>query len=91
MNVQKVQSVDAAIRTLSEDERRKVFSWFRQLENWENDEFTREHSKQTPYKDVRVLNTSDDINIFFRLDPGKNEITILDIAKPSRFATASSE
>ena len=89
LSVQKTQSIDAAIRTLSDEERQKVFAWFTHLRNWENDEHTRKMSKRTADKDVHVLNTSDDIRIFFRLDPDKNEITILDIAKPSRFATAN--
>ncbi|HEX3149087.1 MAG TPA: hypothetical protein VHR66_13485 [Gemmataceae bacterium] len=88
MNVQRAPSVHAAIRTLSEDERQRVFAWFTHLENWENDAHTRKISGQTADKDVFNLNTSDDINIFFRLDAAKNEIAILDIAKLSRFAAA---
>ena len=42
-------------------------------------------SKLSAYDDVLVLNTSDDIRIFFKLDPNMQEITVLDIAKPSRF------
>jgi mRNA-degrading endonuclease RelE of RelBE toxin-antitoxin system len=85
MKVSKQRSVDAAIRTLDEVERRKVSSWFNHLENWENDEHVRTMSRSTAYKDVYVLNTSDDIRIFFKLDLSKQEISIIDIAKPSRF------
>jgi mRNA-degrading endonuclease RelE of RelBE toxin-antitoxin system len=85
MNVSKHRSVDAAIRTLSEEERRKVSAWLDHLENWENDEQVRKMSKRTIYQDVYVLNTSDDIRIFFKLDLQNNEISIIDIAKPSRF------
>jgi hypothetical protein len=52
MKVSKLRSVDAAIRTLDEDERRKVFAWLRHLENWENDEHVRKLSKATVSKDV---------------------------------------
>ena len=41
-------------------------------------------SKRTIYQDVYVLNTSDDIRIFLSLVQN-NEISIIDIAKPSRF------
>jgi hypothetical protein len=88
MNVIKMRSVDAAIRTLSEREKKKVFAWFNQLANWENDPHTREISKPSIYDDVYVLNTSDDIRVFFKLDLQKKEITVLDIAKPSRFEAA---
>ncbi len=85
MKVSKQRSVDAAIRTLSEEERRKVSAWLLHLENWENDEQVRKMSKRTIYQDVYVLNTADDIRIFFKLDIQNNEISIIDIAKPSRF------
>jgi len=77
--------VDAGVKTLSPDERQKVFAWFAHLGNWENDEHTRSISKPTIQKDVYALNTSDDIRIFFKLDLANHVITILDIAKPSRF------
>jgi hypothetical protein len=85
MKVSKLRSVDAAIRTLDESERRKVFAWLQHLENWENDEHVRKMSKSTVDKDVHVLNTSDDLRIFFKLDLARKEISVIDIAKPSRF------
>jgi hypothetical protein len=85
MKVIKLRSVDAAIRTLDESERGKVFAWLHHLENWENDEHVRKMSKRTSHDDVYVLNTSDDLRIFFKLDGPNQEISIIDIAKPSRF------
>jgi hypothetical protein len=85
MKVSKQRSVDAAIRTLDENDRRKVAAWLQHLANWENDEHVRRMSKLTGHDDVRVLNTSDDIRIFFKLDLPKREISVIDIAKPSRF------
>jgi mRNA-degrading endonuclease RelE of RelBE toxin-antitoxin system len=85
MKVSKLRSVDAAIRTLDESERRKVFAWLGHLENWENDDHVRKMSRLTVYKDVYVLNTSDDLRIFFKLDLPNQEISVIDIAKPSRF------
>jgi len=87
MKVRTQQPVNAAIRTLDESERGKVFAWLRHLENWENDEHVRKMSKVIRPDNVYVLNTSDDIRIFFKLDPAKQEISIIDIAKPSRFAS----
>jgi hypothetical protein len=54
MKVSKQRSVDAAIRTLSEEDRRKVLAWLGHLENWQNDEQVRKMSKQTIYQDVYV-------------------------------------
>jgi mRNA-degrading endonuclease RelE of RelBE toxin-antitoxin system len=88
MRVTKTTSVDAAIRTLSEDDRQLVFSWLDHLKNWENDEQVRNMSEAMVYNNTFVLNTSDDIRIFFTLDVEKKAITIVDIAKPSRFETA---
>jgi hypothetical protein len=85
MKVSKYRSVEAAIRTLDEEERQKVFAWFAHLENWEKDEHIRNMSKPTGQKNVYVLNTSDDIRIFFVLDAKRHEISVIDIAKPSRF------
>jgi len=85
MKVSKLRSVDVAIRTLDESERRKVFAWLQHLENWEHDEHVREMSKPTIEKDVYVLNTSDDIRLFFTLDLPNHEISVIDLAKPSRF------
>jgi hypothetical protein len=86
MKVSKLRSVVAAIRTLDESDRRKVFAWLQQLENEENAEQVRKMSRPTVYKDVYVLDTPDDIRFFFKLDLAKQEISIIDIAKPSRFA-----
>jgi mRNA-degrading endonuclease RelE of RelBE toxin-antitoxin system len=85
MKVSKQRSVDAAIRTLSEEERRKVHAWLDHLKNWENDEHVQKRSKRTIYQDIYVLNTSDDLRIFFKLNLQDNEIWVIDIAKPSRF------
>jgi mRNA-degrading endonuclease RelE of RelBE toxin-antitoxin system len=85
MKVIKPQSVTVAIRTLCEEDRRKIIAWFDHLGNWEHDEHVQKLSKKTSEKDVYVLNTSDDLRIFFQLDIPKQEIVIVDIAKPSRF------
>jgi len=85
MKVIKQPAVEAAIRTLSPEERRRVFAWLDTLQNWENDAHVRKMSKPSRYEDTYVLNTSDDLRIFFTLDLQKNEISVIDIAKPSRF------
>jgi mRNA-degrading endonuclease RelE of RelBE toxin-antitoxin system len=84
-------SVTAAIKTLDADENRKVRSWLDHLKNWEHDEHLRSTSKAMIYKDTYVLNTSDDIRIFFTLDVKKKAITVVDIAKPSRFEAAGAQ
>jgi mRNA-degrading endonuclease RelE of RelBE toxin-antitoxin system len=88
MKVVKTRAVDVAVRTLSHEEQRKVFAWFAHLGNWETDELVRNKSKAMIYKDTFVLNTSDDIRIFFTLNEANNEIVIIDLAKPSRFEVA---
>lgn len=88
MKVVKTSAVNTALRTLAEDERRVVSSWFDHLGNWDNDEHIRKMSNATAYKDTYALTTSDDFKIFFTLDEAKKEIVILDLARPSRFQIA---
>jgi hypothetical protein len=88
MDVEQIPSVDAALRTLGDEERRQVIAWIDNLRNWDNDPHTRKISKPTgAVPNVYFLNTSDDVRIFFKLDSKRNQITVVDIAKPSRFAT----
>ncbi len=84
MNVIKPEYVDTALRTLTVDERRKVFSWFDQLKNWENDEHLRHLAKAMNDDATYALTTPDDMRIFFTLDEAEGEIVILDLARPSR-------
>lgn len=79
MNVVQTPPVQIAIRTLSEEDRRRVWAWFDHLRNWESDSFVREHSEKLPSSsNVYVLKTSTDDRIFFRLEG--DQIEILDIA-----------
>jgi mRNA-degrading endonuclease RelE of RelBE toxin-antitoxin system len=78
-------SVTVAIKTLDADDCRKAISWLDHLKSWENDEQLRSTSTAMTYKDTYFLNTPDDIRIFFTLDAKKKTITVIDIAKPSRF------
>ncbi len=84
-------SMTAAIKALSSEESQKVLSWLDQLKNWENDERLRKMTEPMIYQDTYVLNTSDDVRIFFTLNPKKKVITILDFSKPSRFETAGAQ
>ncbi len=88
MKVIKTRAVDAALRTLDEDDRRKLFSWFDHLGNWENYPHVREMAKPTIDRDTYALNTSDYMRIFFRLNDAEREIVIVDLARPSLFPVA---
>lgn len=80
MKVVQTPPVEIAIRTLGEEDRRKVWAWFDLLGNWEHDSFIRERSEKLPSSpNVYVVKTSDDgLRIFFRLE--EDRIEILDIA-----------
>lgn len=88
MKVIKTRAVDMDLRTLDEDDRRKLFSWFDHLGNWENDPQVREMAKPTVDRDTYALNTSDDMRIFFKLNEADSQIEIVALARPSRFAAA---
>ncbi len=68
-----------ALRTLSDEERRRAQALFDTLANWNHDAHVREASRRIIYKDVYVLQASDGMRIFFKKDP--DQITILDIAR----------
>jgi hypothetical protein len=79
MNVILTQPVEIALRTLGDDDQRRVRVWIDYLRNWEKDTFVREHSQKLNAADsVYVFKTSSDIRIFFRVE--KDRIVILDIA-----------
>jgi hypothetical protein len=79
MNVVLTQPVEIALRTLGEEDYRKVSAWLDHLKNWENDRFVRERSHKLASADgVYVLQTSTDFRIFFTLQ--QDQIVILDIA-----------
>jgi hypothetical protein len=88
MKVTKTRAVDMALRTLDDDDRRKVFAWFTHLGNWENDEHVRGMTKPTVERGTYALNTTDDLRIFFKLNEAEKEIVVVDLSKPSRFAAA---
>jgi mRNA-degrading endonuclease RelE of RelBE toxin-antitoxin system len=71
--------VEIALRTLGEEDRRKVQAWLDHLKNWENDEYVRKRSdKLASFDDVYVLRTSTDFLIFFTLQ--RDQIVVNDIA-----------
>jgi hypothetical protein len=81
--------VEVALRTLDADNRRKVFSWFSHLENWDGDEFVRSHSHRLDsVPDVYVLKTSSELRIFFKIHG--DTVTVLDIAKKQSILTSGS-
>jgi hypothetical protein len=79
MNVILTQPVEFALRTLGEEDRRRVTAWFDHLKNWENDSFVRARSHKLELPgNVYVLQTSTDFRIFFTF--AKDEIVVLDVA-----------
>ena len=79
MKVVETPPVEIAIRTLSDEDRRRVWALFDHLKNWENDAHVRQSSERlASASDVYLLKTSNDIRIFFTLKDDR--IEILDIA-----------
>lgn len=89
MKIKRTRAVDSALRTLTEEECRGVEIWFDRLAKWEQDELIRKMTRKMPGKETYILNTSDDIRIFFDLKEAAEEIVIVDLSKPSRFATVA--
>jgi mRNA-degrading endonuclease RelE of RelBE toxin-antitoxin system len=73
------QPVEIALRTLGEEDRRKVSAWLDRLKNWGNDAFVREHSHELPSTEgVYVLQTTTQFRIFFTFE--QDSVVVLDIA-----------
>jgi mRNA-degrading endonuclease RelE of RelBE toxin-antitoxin system len=80
-------SVDVALRTLDDDNRRRVHAWFEHLANWDEDAFVRRHSHLLDsVPGVYVLKTSTDLRLFFTIQP--DTVTILDIATKRSILTS---
>lgn len=80
MNVVLTQPVEIALRSLSDEDRRKMSAWLDHLRNWENDPHVRKQShKLESSEGVYVLRTSTDLRIFFSLQ--EDQIVVLDIAR----------
>jgi len=80
MQVTKSESVRIALRTLGEQDRRRVEAWLDHLGNWENDEFVRAQSHRLPSDgNTYVLGTGSDLRVFFTVT--KDGIVILDVAR----------
>lgn len=80
MQVTLTPAVELAIRTLGEDDRRRIAAWLDNLANYENDSHVREISSVLPGdENILVLRTSSDIRIFFTIRG--QEIVVLDVAR----------
>jgi hypothetical protein len=80
-------AVELSMRSLDPDGVRRVQAWFDYLARWDEDEVVRNNSLSLPdHPGVRVLRTTTDIRIFFRIDG--DTITVLDIANKSAILTS---
>lgn len=82
MNVVLEDTVQFAVRTLDEDDRKRMHAWFDHLKHWETDPGIRRLAQKLDvkgYGDVYALHTKPDMVIFFRLE--EQVITILDLAR----------
>jgi len=73
---------EIALRTLGDEDRRKIHAWLDYLRRWESDAFVRSKSRKLDLKgqeDVYVLRTSTDLRLFFTLHNGR--IEVIDIAR----------
>jgi mRNA-degrading endonuclease RelE of RelBE toxin-antitoxin system len=79
---------EIALRSLAEDDLRRIHFWFDALKNWDDDEFVRKNSK--PLESVAgvfVLHTTGNFRIFFQIDP--ETVTIVDVATKSAILTSA--
>lgn len=83
--------VEIALRTLDEDDRRRVTALIQALENWENDQSLRDRSQRLDTADdIYVLKTSTDLRIFFRVLLDRGKIVVLDIANKKTILASGS-
>ena len=79
MNVVLTYPVEIGLRSLTEDDRKRVTAWFPRLEKWKTDDFIRNYSHKLDGDDnVYMLKASPVYRIFFQVD--EDRIEVLDIA-----------
>jgi mRNA-degrading endonuclease RelE of RelBE toxin-antitoxin system len=84
MRVLQTPAVEAALRTLSAEDRRQVLASFDQLVEWENDAGLRAHVKQVnPSDNMYVLKMNGEFRILFR--PDHDQIVIVELIVNSEF------
>ena len=82
MNVILSHAAEIALRTLGDEDRRKVHAWVDHLKGWDQDSFVQSKAQKLnlPQADnVYVLRTSTDLHIFFILE--EDRIEVIDIAR----------
>lgn len=82
MNVILSHAAEIALRTLGEEDRRKIYAWVDHLKRWEDDTFVQSRAQrlELPQADnVYVLKTSTDLRIFFVLE--QDRIEVIDLAR----------
>ena len=78
MKVELTHAAEIALRTLADDDRRRVLAWCDHLRNWEHDETIRGRARRLNvpgYADVYVLTTTTDLRIFFTVEADRIEVT----------------
>jgi len=87
MKVNVTESVQRSIRTLSSQDRQKIFAWIDHLGNWENDSTVRKNSKHVGDKgNLYVLRATNDVRVFFLLQG--DTITVVDVATKDSIITS---
>ncbi len=79
MKAVRTSAADIALRSLTEDDRRRVIALLQQLDHWEVDAGLRRLARALPTSpNVFVLKTTTDLLIFFQVEDDR--IEVLDIA-----------
>lgn len=87
------ERVQRVVRTLPDEDRRRVQTWFNYLENWETDDFVRSRSVRLDVhgNEMYMFRTSTDIRIFFTVDDSQGTITIRDLAERETILSSGAE
>ena len=76
------ERVKTALKTLSHDDRERVYTWLGYLQNFEEDEFVKSRSVSLNVQGqcVYMFRTSTEVRIFYTVDLENKIISVIDIA-----------
>lgn len=92
MNVVVSNAAKIAVTGLSDEDRRRVHSWFDHLRNWSTDQEVQKNSmRPLPEEEpnMYVLRGTSGVRIFFTV--GEDQITVVDVARKESLRTAGGE
>jgi mRNA-degrading endonuclease RelE of RelBE toxin-antitoxin system len=92
MQVKLSERVQTALKTLGQDDRERVRTWFGYLQNWEEDPFVRSQSVvlNVQGQTVYMFRTSTEVRIFYTVDEQTPTVSVVDVTTKDTILSSGS-